>query len=145
MKQTSPMTYAMPVYEALAHTIEARLNCIKSGNDEWRVRHSETILQIVENCLPSGSGIDCGTQIDLDLSTPESLVFDVQYHHMNDGGYYDGWTVHRVIVTPSLGHKFTLRITGPNRNDIKDYLHECYRSALTEVLDATPAQPAMAS
>lgn len=120
-------------------------NCLSTGNTEWQCRHSETILQIVENCLPSGSGIDCGTKIDLDASTPDKLVFDVQYHHMNDGGYYDGWTQHQVIVTPSLGFDFNLRITGPNRNEIKEYLHECYRTALLEVLEATPAKTAVAS
>lgn len=141
MKQYSPMVYAMPVYRALATTIEARQNCLKSGNTEWQGRHSETILQIVENCLPSGSGIDCGTKIDLDQSTPDSLVFDVDYHHMNDGGYYDGWTQHRVIVTPSLAREISIRITGPDRNEIKEYLYECYHSALLEVLEAEPAQP----
>lgn len=47
-------------------------------------------------------------------------------------------TFHRVIVTPSLVSEIHLRITGPNRNDIKDYLAELYQSALTEMLEANP-------
>jgi hypothetical protein len=136
--QYSPMVYAMPVYRALATTIEARQNCVKAGNQEWQCRHSETLIQIAENCLPSGSGVDCGTKLDIEFSNPDKLVFDVDYHHMSDGGYYDGWTKHQVIVTPSLGHEFSLQITGPDRNDIKEYLHEIFHAALSEMLQPEP-------
>ena len=135
----------MPVYKALASTVDAYKRCIERNNTEWEARHESKIEEIVKGCMPSGSGIDCGTKIDLNASTGEKLVFDISYHHMNDGGMYDGWTEHRVIVTPSLVSDFDLRITGPNRNDIKEYLHECYQTALSEVLEATPAQTALAS
>ena len=49
---------------------------------------------------------------------------------MNENGYYDGWTEHTVTVTPSLQHAFSLRISGRNRNDIKDMMHESFNYAL---------------
>jgi hypothetical protein len=45
---------------------------------------------------------------------------------MNEGGYYDGWTEHQVIITPSLQHGFDVRVTGQDRNEIKDYLAELF-------------------
>ena len=45
---------------------------------------------------------------------------------MNENGYYDGWTEHTVTVTPALSGEFHLRISGRNRNDIKDMIHESF-------------------
>jgi hypothetical protein len=58
------------------------------------------------------------------------LVIVTSYHHMNDAGMYDGWTDHKVIVTPSLVHGFVLRITGRNRNDIKEYIADLFQQSL---------------
>jgi hypothetical protein len=123
------------LYATFASLVQARLNCIASHNDEWREKHGERIADLLDE-MPSGSGIDCGTKIDLDASTGEKLVFDVAYLHMNDGGFYDGWTQHTVIVTPSLQFGFTLRITGRDRNGIKEYLRDVYADALDQ---ETPA------
>jgi len=61
--------------------------------------------------LPSGSGIDAGTKLEWDSSKPNCIRFSCGYHHMNDAGYYDGWTHHMIIVTPTFAG-FDLRITG---------------------------------
>lgn len=86
----------------------------------------DQITQFVKDNLPSGSGFDTGTHLDWDLSKPEKLVFNTEFHHMNDAGYYDGWTSHSVIVTPSLITDFKLRVTGVNRRDIKDYIGDTF-------------------
>jgi len=112
------------LYKHLANTIQARLNCINSDNDTWEIKHSERLKDIQDNLLPSGSGFDNGTTIDLDMSSGEKLVFSTAFHHMNDGGMYDGWTEHSVIVTASLLSDFNIRVTGKNRNDIKEYISE---------------------
>jgi len=125
------------VYRTLAGLVEARANCARSGNREfWHKRHSERLLRLVADYLPSGSGIDAGTTLDVDLSTAERLVFATSFHHMNEGGY-DGWTEHNVIVTPSLHHGIKLRITGRDRNEIKEYLHEIFHAALTAEIDVS--------
>ena len=121
-----------PLYREIASLLSARENCRNTNNTEWEDKHEDTLTHLVKNYLPSGSGIDCGTKLDLDASTPEKLVFTFGYHHMNDGGYYDGWTEHTMIVRPSLQFGFYLRISGRDRNGVKDYLYETYQYALTQ-------------
>jgi hypothetical protein len=114
------------LYKELASAIDARKRCKETGNAEWFERHSETIEQLVADFLPSGSGWDCGTKIDLEASHADFIELFGEFHHMNDGGMYDGWTAHSIIVTPSLLNGFNLRISGRNRNEIKDDLHEMF-------------------
>lgn len=122
---------AKPLYMEIASLIQARETCIERGNKDWQNKHTEMLEYIARDVMPSGSGIDSGTKIDLPECKPERLVFTVAYHHMNEGGYYDGWTEHSLIVTPSLQFGFNLRITGRDRNQIKDYLHDVYHTALS--------------
>lgn len=117
-------THKQPIYRAIASLVDARRRCIAANNGEWKDRHAEDIRTLCKDFLPQGSGVDTGVQLDLDESKGERLVFGTAYHHMNDGGMYDGWTEHRVIIMPSLQHDFDIRITGRDRNDIKDYLAE---------------------
>lgn len=121
-------------YQVIATAVQARINCKERANTEWFDRWTETIERETNN-LPSGSGIDSGVKFDFDVSTPEKLVFNFGYHHMNECGMYDGWTEHSLIVTPSLQFGFHLRITGKNRNDTKDYLHEIFQYALSEEVE----------
>jgi len=129
------------LYQILASSVQARLNCLKGPyTDEvldWTVKHTDTIETLVKNFMPSGSGIDCGTKIDLDQSTGEKLVFHFSYHHMNENGMYDGWTEHSLIVKPSLAFGINLTIKGRNRDEIKDYLYETYHCALTDTIYET--------
>ncbi len=122
--------YFRKLYQVIASTIQAKENCSKSGNHEWYSRHEDTLADIERNELPSGSGIDCGTRIILDECTPNKIVLGLQYHHMNDNGFYDGWTEHRVIVTPSLSNDINIKITGRDRNQIKDYLADVYLNVM---------------
>jgi hypothetical protein len=132
--------YPTPVYRQLAGKVLALSNCITSGNTEWRHRHEADIEEIVKQFMPSGSGIDCGTKLDIEdaLRHPGArLLFSAPFHHMNEGGMYDGWTDHDFIVTPSLWHEIDLRITGRDRNDIKEYLHEVFHTALMQPIYQT--------
>lgn len=117
----------MKVYEALAQAVEGRTD------DKWAEIMEEKIYAIMKGA-PSGSGIDCGTKFILEKSGREKLVFASDYHHMNEGGYYDGWTSHLVIVTYNL-FGLNIRVTGRNRNDIKDYLSDLYYHWVTEDVD----------
>lgn len=114
----------------IATALEARENCRTSGNWEWFNKHSK-VIQTLTEALPSGSGFDNGTGIDLDASKPNRIVLYTSFHHMNDVGMYDGWTDHTVIVTPSFVHGLDLRITGRDRNDIKEYIYDAFYTALT--------------
>jgi len=111
--------------ERIARLIQARNSCAVG----WVDKHNSSLKDIMGDA-PSGSGLDAGTT--LGDSTPERLVFNTSFHHMNDVGYYDGWTDHQVIVTASLTWGLNIRITGRNRNDIKDYLAEVFELWLNE-------------
>jgi hypothetical protein len=116
----------LKTYQDIASKLGAMENCRKSGNDTWLMQHEQDIIRIVENKMPSGSGFDNGTGLNWDKSTPEKLVFETSFHHMNENGMYDGWTAHTVTVTPSLQFGFNLKISGKNRNNIKEYIVESF-------------------
>ena len=121
---------SVKVYRKIALTYGALQNCRNSGNTEWEEKHTETLEAIADNILPRGSGCDSGTTIDLLNSKPERIILHTSFHHMDEYGGYDDWTEHDVIITPSLQFNFHLRITGRNRNDIKDYMHETFTCLL---------------
>lgn len=127
------------LYRVIARTIEARDNCEASGNHEWLAKWTSFLVDLMEH-LPSGSGFDCGTKLD-DSSTTNKLVFTTACHHMNDAGMYDGWTNHTVTVRPSLGHGFTLSISGKDRNGIKELMHEYFHNDLSNEVPSYPSTP----
>ena len=117
------------VYLEIARRLIAHNNCVKSGNVEWRRKHSEALRDLTSEHLLSGSGFDSGTTFDLEWSKPERLVFNTSYHHMDDSGYI-GWSEHDVVVVPSLAFGFDLRVTGRDWRGIKEYIGECFQCAL---------------
>lgn len=125
----------MKFYQSLAVSFQAYLNCVNSKSKPWEDRHRATIESLVKEHMPSGSGFDSGTTFDFVASKSELLVFNTSFHHMDEHGYYCGWTSHSVIVTPSLCFGFDLRITGRDRNDIKDYIGEVFNAALHTELE----------
>lgn len=130
----------------IAIAINARETCLKhGGNGHWGDTWTERLNQIARSQLPSGSGFDSGTRIDLDASTEDKIVLTASFHHMNDGGFYDGWTEHRITVRPSLIHGFTLTVSGSNRNDIKDYIRQTFEYDLAREYEFPAPTTASAS
>jgi hypothetical protein len=119
------------LYARIALLVDAVSNCAALGKTEWQATY-EASLRALEEFLPSGSGVDCGTKIDLDASLrrPGKIALTLSYHHMNEDGFYDGWTEHAVTVCPSLTSGFVLTISGRDRNGIKEYLHELLADSL---------------
>lgn len=117
--------------KSLSSWIQARKNCLTSGNTEWYNKWDD---RINEECkkLPSGSGIDAGMKLLTDDCTDKKIIFSFGYHHMNENGFYDGWTEHRLIITPAFGD-LDLRITGRDRYNTKDYLYDLFNTVF--VLD----------
>jgi hypothetical protein len=141
------MNMARYLYSELARRVQARRNCAQKleklnpnavsatvemkDNEwhqtfQWQDKHTETIQMLVKAHMPSGSGFDSGTKIDLERSHADKLVFTTAFHHMNENGYYDGRTEHTVTVTPSLADEFNIRISGRNRNDIKQVIYDSF-------------------
>jgi hypothetical protein len=100
---------------------------------EWADEHAENIRVRVNAYMPSGSGVDNGTWLDLVKSTGQKLVFHAPFHHMDEHGFYDGWTNHTITVRPSLEFDLILKVSGSNRNDINSYLHDLFYECLTKV------------
>lgn len=119
------------VVQTIAGSLQAMKNCQKSGNTEWMEKHEQAILDTVSNYLPSGSGIDTGTTLNLDRSTSDKLVFNFSYHHMNENGFYTHWTDHVLTVRPSF-NGLNLSISGRDSNGIKDILYETFDYALSK-------------
>lgn len=127
------------IVEQIAHKLVAIENCERSENHEWRGRHADDLIDIVKSG-PSGSGWDCGTSFDRDRSTPNKLVFFGSFHHMDEMGGYDGWTDHTITVRPDFVSKLDIKISGRDRNGIKEDIHQIFywwlTSAHEEKVDA---------
>ena len=105
-------------------------------NPENDIQHQmyekyEAIIKQFDDMLPIGSGI-CNTKV---ISvTDKKIVISFSYHHMNDNGYYEGYTDHECRITAKFDG-FNIYISGRNKNDIKDYLHELFFYNITEFIN----------
>lgn len=124
-----------PLYQIIAHLLQAIEYCNKNNNHEWAEQHRANIVELVEAHMPSGSGFDAGFSLMFSESTPEKLMFKTEFHHMDENGYYTGWTHHVVTVKPSLVHEFTITISGRNTNNIKAYISELLYAVLKNEYD----------
>ncbi len=125
----------------IASIIDARQNCLQSGNTEWFENHTEYLEKIEQKYLPHGSGIDCGCKINLELSNENRIVITFDYHCMNEDGYYDDWQSYKLIAKPSF-QGIDLRITGKERQryQLKDYLYDTFYYCLNEIIDFEPVK-----
>jgi hypothetical protein len=114
------------LFTRMACLLQAMKNCEKQGNEEWRCRHADRLAKLCREHLPSGSGFDNGTSLDIVASTAEKLIFRTSFHHMDGHGFYDGWTEHSVTVRASLQHGIDVTVSGRNRNEIKEYIASCF-------------------
>ena len=104
----------------LSKSIAAYNQC----NPEWKERALDRIIEMCKD-LPHGSGIDAKCDIDIVQSKEDRIVFYFEYHHMDENGYYSGWTEHNLILTPTFG-SFRMRLTGRDKNGSKDYLYQLW-------------------
>lgn len=130
------MAKSIPTYQAIARMLAAYVNCEDSDNTAWRDKHAEAIERLMRETAPHGSGFNKGTALDFEKSTPDRLIFTTAFQHMDEMGGYDGWTNHAVKVMPSLVSGYTLQITGRNKNNIKDYIHETFDNWLDSEIES---------
>lgn len=109
--------------------LSAIASCKASENQEWAENHTENLDDICKKYLPIGSGLDCGVQLLIEESNIDRVVFSFGFHHLDDG-YYNGWTSHKLIVTPSF-NGFDMRITGKDKNEVKEYLYDLFHAVLS--------------
>lgn len=117
------------VIQEIASRLTALANCRKLKNEEWTKQHEEALLEIERDCLPHGSGFDRGCKITPEMGPHGKITITTSFHHMDENGYYDGWTDHAVIVTPDYSG-FELNITGRDRNGWKEYAYDTFYHCL---------------
>ena len=117
--------------KALSRAIVSGRNAESSGNTEWAEKWRKRVSDIMDGA-PSGSGFDNGTQLgDAHKLTDRRLTFATSFHHMTDGGFYDGWTDHLITIEATFDG-VGVKVSGRNRNDIKDYIAEIFASWLSD-------------
>lgn len=120
--------------QRIGSLLAAMENCGKSGNAEWFGIHNAALNALTREHLPSGSGFDSGSELDMDRSKPDKLVFSTAFHHMNECGMYDGWTEHTITARPSFVYGIELTIGGRDRNGIKEYISQAFDMALSRTI-----------
>ena len=117
----------LPLYQLIARAGDAAIYCAKRGSEEW-LQVWEDLLAQCEELLPSGSGFDAGTKIE--SASASKIVLKTAYHHMNECGYYDGWTEHVIVVVPNFMYELDLKIGGRNKNNVKEYIADVFYEVL---------------
>lgn len=108
-------------YAKIANLVGAIQNAKGDNNNHWMTVREENLQGLITEKLPSGSGFDSGTKLIMEKSSSDKLVFKADFHHMDDNGFYCGWSEHEVIVTPCFDGVH-IRVTGRNKRHIKDYI-----------------------
>jgi hypothetical protein len=122
------MQTAQKFYARISNLFLAHENYLKVNNNEWSYQFTDKINVLVNNFLPYGSGFDQGVTFSVNESNHNKLVFITSFHHMDENGFYCGWSDHKIIVTPDLTFGFNIKITGVNMRDIKDYISDCFHN-----------------
>lgn len=129
------------IVQFLATTLQAIEYCEQKGMKKARDQHDERFEKVMRDTAPSGSGIDAGTKFFGHRMERGGVVtkiaFEVGFHHMDENGFYDGWTHHQVVVWPTFDG-ISVAVTGRDRNDIKEYLREVYYNWLTSEAPELP-------
>jgi hypothetical protein len=120
----------LTVIREIASAVQAWKNC-KATNNSWADNWDERLDWLESNALPSGSGFDSGTKIDCERTKGDVVVLTTSYHHMNDNGYYCGWTKHVITVRPTFDG-ISIKISGRDRNQFKDYAYQTFEQSLSE-------------
>lgn len=139
-----------PLYQNIARIIGILHLHVEDIPQETLNRIGERTLYYEKNCLPRGSGFDVGTTIDENQSKPDRLVLTFEYHHMNEHGFYCGWSQWSCIIKPCLQFGYTMRFMCHGLADqsweirqmvdsnFRDYLHQVFSHDLNK---QTPCYP----
>ena len=129
---------ARKLYQEMASLILARANCIAKANTEWQSNHEDRLQELLQE-LPHGSGLDYTWNYDFSKSNQDKMVLLMNFHAMNQDGYYDGIIDFKVTITASLTNDINMVITGNfgKYQDIKDYLYDILIYAFTSDIKET--------
>lgn len=94
------------------------------------VDNFKAMQEFVLNTAPNGNGFNSGTT--LERAGDNKIILSTSFHHMNEMSEYDGWTEHKITITPSLSARYHLKISGSNKNRIKDYISDIFHEYLSQ-------------
>lgn len=125
------------VYQVLARKLRL-LN--QKGGYKYEDQIEEHIETIILFHFPSGSGFDAGCTLNYDKSNEDRIEIKIPYHTMEENGYYDGWVYPELIITPSLGYGFNLRINwkgynGKYKFPLSDYFYDLFSTILEKRIE----------
>jgi len=118
----------LPLYQLIARAGDAANYCAKRGSKEWLQVWEDLLAQCEEQLLPSGSGFNAGTKIE--YAGSDKIVLRTSFHHMNEHGYYDGWTEHVIVAVPNFIYELDLKVGGRNKNGVKEYIADVFYEVL---------------
>lgn len=129
-----------------AHATLERIDPTHPARDAW-----QEYAKYLMTDAPSGGGFDNGTHLDgIKTGKAESIQMHTHFHHMNEAGYYDGWTDHILTIRPAFDG-IDITIGGRDRNGIKDYIADTFYEWLRSTPEKTfsdffkPTHPAPAT
>lgn len=111
-----------------AFTILQIKNCRNSKNHEFLNIAEQRLSRLTKDFIESGpiESVYCS----IDDSSLEKIVFHVTFHHMNDLGYYCGYTEHKVTIRQTfIG--LCVTVSGQNKRDCKIYIADVFDNALS--------------
>jgi choline kinase len=120
------------IYQRLAELI--RWNPQKDS--KWVDKREEEIEAIMKTA-PHGSGIDGGVRLVEAECSESKLVFRVEYHPMNQDGYYGEWLTANIAVTPTLTSE-GFYIDCDFAEDIEQINNDNYNEAVKYINDEYP-------
>lgn len=155
---------AMPTYKD-GHEYNGGDDTLSFGYYKVHISHAKTATKKVKanpiikdmvklaETLPHGSGIDGNWSVH--VRGNGSVVVGGEYHHMNENGFYDGWSGFKLHMSrlekdvwnplrgPCEGQvqrvrkkgDVIFRVTGGRRDDDRDYFHECLWEVMKLVED----------
>lgn len=91
--------------------------------------------------LPHGSGIDNGCVVDIKKSSLSKIILSVDWHHMDEHGYYDGWSTYTVTIAATFGDMHHIKVTGGRKDEtVKNCIVQALDMAFAN--DVTEEMPA---
>jgi hypothetical protein len=120
------------VIQKIARLVQAYHNCIKTNNDYGNI-HLSNLEKIEQNYLPSGSGFNSGTKIDIKNSKINKVILLTSYDNMDENGYYDKYLDYKIIIKP-LFDTIDIQVIGSNYNQLKDYILQEFDYRLNELI-----------
>jgi hypothetical protein len=99
--------------------------------EEIETEEYDKILDIMKNHMPVK--LQFGkTFFDFERSTPEKLVFHMNYHHVDNHAVFNGWTMHTIIITPSLTSEIDIKVAGKDRDQCNGHIMDVFANCLTD-------------